>query len=138
MFTFRGDAHKVYLKLKKTPVEKRSMDYMAELAEIEEIRNLYRSIDSTTLKLIFYRIIKEKNGSGIIPILVSSIPWFLFLFSNKIQDILTRNGSILWIIFGVLYIITITVSVVLHFHEKAWAAIHIEVIQDILEERDDE
>jgi hypothetical protein len=29
----------------------------------------------------------------------------------------------------------LTLSVILHFREKAWAAFHMEIIQDILKER---
>lgn len=135
MFTSRGDAHKVYLKLKRTSNGNQSFEQMKELKELNEIKGLYQTIDSDTLKLIFYRMIKEKNGSGIIPILVSSIPWFFFLFSTQVQEFLFRDGVLLWIIFCVLYFVILISSVVLHFRENAWAAIHIEIIQDILKER---
>ncbi|MDX5476804.1 MAG: hypothetical protein LPK00_14820, partial [Bacillaceae bacterium] len=74
--------------------------------------------------------------SGIIPIFVTAVPWFLFLFSKQLQHILFEEGSSHWlIIFVIVYFVTLTLSVVLHFREKAWAAFHLEIIQDILEER---
>ncbi|KAB7705561.1 hypothetical protein F9802_13550 [Bacillus aerolatus] len=135
MFSFRGDAHKVYLRLKKVSDKDQPFKQMKELTEIGEIQEFYQSIDSCTLKKIYYRMIKEKNGSGIIPILVSAVPWLFFLFSQQLQQFLFNKGSLLWIVFVVIYIITLTISVILHFHEKSWAAVHIEIIQDILKER---
>ncbi|WP_309867158.1 hypothetical protein [Bacillus sp. SLBN-46] len=108
---------------------------MKELKEIESIQNLYYSLDSEQLQLIYYRMIKEKNGSGIIPIFVSSVPWLLFLFSKPLIDFLFKDGSILWALFGSVYLLILTLSVILHFREKAWAAFHMEIIQDILKER---
>ena len=136
MFSFRGDAHKIFLHLKKTFQQNQPYSNIKELAEVKEIQRLYESIDSSTLKLINYRMIKEKNGSGIIPIFVTAVPWFLFLFSKQLQHILFEEGSSHWlIIFVIVYFVTLTLSVVLHFREKAWAAFHLEIIQDILEER---
>jgi len=138
MISFRGDAHKIYLQLKNTSNKGQSYKQLPGLIEIEEINQFYHSIDSSTLKLIFYRMIKEKNGSGIVPIFVSSIPWFLFMFSNKIQDFLFKDGRFIWlIIFAFLYFFILITSVILHFREKAWAAAHIEIIQDVLKKRND-
>lgn len=80
-------------------------------------------------------MIKEKQGSGIIPIFVTSIPWFFFLFSKQLQEFLFKEGSLLFLLFGIFYMLTLTISVVVHFREKAWAALHIEMIQDIVGER---
>ncbi|MDF0725505.1 hypothetical protein PY093_02110 [Cytobacillus sp. S13-E01] len=135
MYSFRGDAHKTYLRLKKAANKNQSFKHMKELLEIEEIQGLYQKIDSSTLKLIYYRMIKEKNGSGIVPLFVTAVPWFFFLFSKQLQEFLFKEGSILWVIFGFIYFFTLTITVVIHFREKAWAAIHIEIIQDILNER---
>lgn len=44
----------------------------------------------------------------------------------------------LWLPFSMVYMILLVVGVILHFREKAWAAFHIEMIQDILEERKNE
>lgn len=74
MFSFRGDAHKIFLHLKKTSQQNQPYSSIKELAEVKEIQRLYESIDSSTLKLINYRMIKEKNGSGIIPIFVTAVP----------------------------------------------------------------
>jgi hypothetical protein len=138
MISFRGDAHKIYLQLKNASNKGQSYKRMACLVEIEEINQFYQSIDSSTLKLIFYRMIKEKNGSGIVPVFVSSIPWFLFMFSNKIQEFLFQDGRFIWlIVFALLYFTILIFSVILHFRERAWAAAHIEIIQDILKKRKD-
>jgi hypothetical protein len=135
MFSLRGDAHKFYLQLIKTLKNGESFRSIKGLAEIEEIQKHYRSIQSETLKLVYYRMIKEKNGTGIVPIFVTAVPWFLFLFSKQLQDFLFKEGSTLWILFGIVYFSALIISVVVHFREKAWAAFHIEIIQDILEER---
>lgn len=130
----RGDAHKIYRQLKKNPKGIRDSKY---LKDIQEIRHFYESIDSEILKLIYYRLVKENNGSGMIPIYVSSIPFLFMIFSQNLQSILFVEGSRNWMIFIFIYIVGITFSLFLHFREKAWAASHIEIIQDILKERKD-
>lgn len=132
MFSFRGDAHKVYLKLQKTVHKNESVGQLNDLKEIEGIISFYQSLDSKLLRLIYYRMVKEKNGSGFILIFVTSFPWLLLMFSKQITDLL---GSLLWLIFGFIYLLILTISVILHFREKAWAAFHMEIIQDILTER---
>jgi hypothetical protein len=135
MFSLRGDAHKIYLKLKKASNNKKPFKSIKELIEVEDIEKFYISIDSETLKKIYFCMIKEKSGSGIIPILISSAPWLFFLFSKQLQEFLFKEGSFLWVIFVFAYITILTVSVILHFHEKSWASVHIEIIQEILHER---
>lgn len=130
----RGDAHKLYRQLKTTT----SVHTRTDLQETKEIVQFYQSIDTDTLRLIYYRMIKEKNGSGIIPILVTAIPWLLFLFSTQLQNLLFKDGSNLWILFVAIYVSMLIISVILHFREKAWAALHIKMIQDILEKRNDQ
>ncbi|MEC2075236.1 hypothetical protein ABET41_04325 [Metabacillus fastidiosus] len=132
MFSFRGDAHKLYRQLRKANYNLAENKYLVEIAEIEAF---YSGIESSILQKIYYRMTKEKNGSGIIPILITSGPWLLLLFSNQIQSFLFKEGSFLWVFFVVIYISILTISVVLHFHEKSWAAVHMEIIQDILEQR---
>ncbi|MEH7436939.1 hypothetical protein V7182_05540 [Neobacillus drentensis] len=102
---------------------------MKELKEIESIQKFYSSLDSEQLQLIYYRMIKEKNGSGIIPIFVSSFPWLLFLFSKPLMDFLFKDGSMLWALFGFGYLLILIGSVILHFREKAWASFHLEIIR---------
>ncbi|TYR81382.1 hypothetical protein FZC66_05895 [Priestia megaterium] len=135
MVSFRGDAHKIYLRLKKAATKDKNLKSVKELAEIEEIQRLYVSLNSSTLQKIYYRMVKEKNGSGIIPVFVSSVPWLLFLFSKQLQQFLFKEGSFLWVIFVFVYISVLIVSVLLHFREKSWAMVHTEIIQDILEDR---
>ncbi|MEK5520277.1 MULTISPECIES: hypothetical protein [Heyndrickxia] len=133
MFSLRGDAHKVYLQLKRKGLERAHF-----LTEIKEIKDFYNSIDTETLTLIYYRMIKERNASGIIPLFVSSIPWLLFLFSTQLQKFLFKEGSVLWAIFGAVYLLILVVCVLLHYREKAWAAFHIAVIEGILKMRNEE
>jgi hypothetical protein len=135
MFSLKGDAHKVFLRLKRTLHNGDTIKDMKEYKEIEEIQTLYQSLDSDTLQLIHYRMIKEYNGSGIIPILVSSAPWLLLLFSKQLSTYLFKEGKWLWAVFCIVYIVALGVSVILHFREKAWAAFHMEIIQDILKDR---
>lgn len=135
MFSLRGDAHKIFLQLKRTVQNGESIKNLKEFIELEEIQKLYQLLDSPTLKLIYYRMIKEKNGSGIIPIFVSSVPWLFFLFSEPLMKFLFKEGRFLWIFFGVFYLLLLALSVILHFREKAWAAFHMEIIQDILKKR---
>lgn len=135
LLTFRGDAHRLFLQIKDRSKNKLAVKQLKILTEIEEIKSTYQNIDSSTLKLIYYRMIKEKNGSGIIPIFVTSIPWLLFLFAVQLQKYLFKNGSLLWALFVFIYVVILTFSVILHFREKAWASVHIEIIQDILSER---
>ncbi len=132
---FRGDAHKLYIKLSKANKQDEPLRQAKELTEIQEIRAFYQTIETATLQLIYYRMIKEKQGSGIIPIFVTSIPWFFFLFSKQLQEFLFKEGSLLFLLFGIFYMVTLTISVIVHFRENAWAAVHIEIIQDIVDER---
>jgi hypothetical protein len=138
LFSLKGDAHKVFLRLKKTLNNGDIIRESKEFKEIEEIQTLYRSLDSSTLQLIHYRMIKEYNGSGIIPILVSSAPWLLLLFSKQLSTFLFKEGKWLWAGFCILYILALFFSVMIHFREKAWAAFHMEIIQDILKDRKNE
>lgn len=135
MISLRGDAHKIFIQLKKHAKTDPEFKDMKKLKEIEKIQNFYNSIDNATLKKVYYRMIKEKNGSGIIPILISSAPWLFFLFSKQLQDFLFKDGSWLWVLFVFVYIIVLSWSVFLHFHEKSWATVHIEIIKEILKER---
>ncbi|WHZ03850.1 hypothetical protein QNH48_04070 [Neobacillus sp. YX16] len=138
IFSLKGDAHKVFLRLKKTINNGDTIRETKEFKEIEEIQTLYLSLDSDTLQLIHYRMIKEYNGSGIIPILVSSAPWLLLLFSKQLAYYLFKDGSWLWAAFCIVYLLTLGISVLIHFCEKAWAAFHMEIIQDILKDRKNE
>ncbi|HWO74936.1 MAG TPA: hypothetical protein VNM69_03340 [Bacillus sp. (in: firmicutes)] len=135
MLSFRGDAHKFYVKLKNSNHTHLRYDQNRELKEIREIQDFYETIETKTLIDIYYKMVKEKNGSGIIPIFVSAGPWLLFIFSKQLQEFLFKDGSMLWLTFIILYVTILSLSVMLHFHEKAWASLHIEVIQDILKAR---
>jgi hypothetical protein len=138
LFSLKGDAHKVFLRLKRTLHNGDTIKEMKEFKEIEEIQTLYRSLDSSTLQLIHYRMIKEYNGSGIIPIFVSSAPWLLLLFSKQLSTFLFKDGKWLWAGFCIFYLFALAITVIIHFREKAWAAFHMEIIQDILKERKNE
>ena len=135
MFSLRGDAHKVFLRLKNTIDDGESIHQMKEYREIQAIQDLYRTLDSPTLQLIYYRMIKENSGTGIIPIFVSSAPWLLLLFSKQLSEFLFNGGSWLWAVFSIVYLALMALSVIIHFREKAWAAFHMEIIQTILTER---
>ena len=135
MLSFRGDAHKIYLKLKKNARRDRSFKHLKEMEEVRKIQQFYQGLDSETLKIIYYRMLKEENGSGIIPILITAIPWFLFLFTNQLQKFLFGKGYYYLILFTIIYFFLLFFTVILHFREKAWASFHIQMICDILEER---
>ncbi|WP_243495044.1 hypothetical protein [Priestia aryabhattai] len=62
MFSLRGDAHKVYLKLKKAAHQNQNAADIDELAEMEEIRQLYLTLESATLRKVYYRMTKEKTA----------------------------------------------------------------------------
>ncbi|MED3661214.1 hypothetical protein NST62_00850 [Ureibacillus sp. FSL K6-8385] len=132
MSYFRGDAHKIYMQLKKNRDAIHESKYLKEL---KEVREFYESLESDVLQLVYYRLVKEKNGSGMIPIFVSSVPFLFLIFSRQLQEILLGDGSRNWLIFVVLYIMGITAALFFHFRENAWASSHLEMIKDILEER---
>jgi hypothetical protein len=138
LLSFRGDAHKLYLKLKASEQVDNAFTHNKKLSEISDIQSFYVQLESSILKKIYYRMIKEKNGSGIIPIFVSAGPWLFLLFSNQIQQFLFKDGGFLWVIFVLSYLSILVISVTLHFYEKSWSAVHIEIIQDILTNRQDE
>jgi len=135
LISFRGDAHKIYLRLKKNIDHDRTFQHVRDMEEVRGIKSFYEKIDSQTLKIIYYRMLKEKNGSGIIPILSTAIPLFLFLFANQLQKFLFGKGYFYLILFSIIYFALLFFSVILHFREKAWATFHIQMICDILEER---
>lgn len=86
---------KFYLQLKQSSNKGQSFHSIKALREVEKIQKFYASIDSDTLKKIYFCMIKEKNGSEIITILVSSAPWLLLLFSKQLQEFLFKDGSLL-------------------------------------------
>jgi hypothetical protein len=132
MVSFRGDAHKFYLKLKKEKKKGKELEQLKELKELREIRHFYRSLDTSTLWNIHNWILKEKNGSGLIPILVTAIPWVLFIFGNQVQEFFKNDEGYLWLLFVILYLTAVTISVNIHFREKAWATVHSRIIEDII------
>ena len=135
MFSTRGDAHKLYLKLKKITNSGEPLHELSELKEMAEMKAFYEKIDCNTLDNIYYRMLKEKNGMGMIPVFVSAGPWLLFLFSKQLQEFLFKNGSKPFFIFITVYLAILIISVLLHFREKAWATIHLTVIEHILNDR---
>lgn len=134
MFSFRGDAWKFYIKLRKTSLAGKELNQLPEMSELENIKQFYAVLDRSTLQKIRYRMLKEKSGSGIIPLFVTTIPWLLFIFAKQLTKVLFQNGSHLWMAFIILYLSLLIVGVILHFREKAWAAVHVEIIDDLLEE----
>ena len=105
------------------------------LKETDDIKKFYQSLDSETLQLIYYRIAKEMNGIGVIPVFISAIPWLFVLLANPLESFLFYGGSSNWLIFAVIYLILLTISLILHFKEKAWGVVHSEIIKDILSKR---
>lgn len=134
LFSFRGDAWKFYLKLRKTSQAGEEINQLKELIELENIKQFYAGLDRPTLQKIRYRMLKEKSGSGIIPLFVTTIPWLLFIFSKQLSKVLFQKGSHLWMAFIILYLTLLIFGVLLHFREKAWATVHVEFIDDLLEE----
>ncbi|MFT4415258.1 hypothetical protein ACLM5H_15460 [Fredinandcohnia humi] len=135
MFSLRGDAHKIYVQLKNAVANDQTLQQIKALEEVHNIQCFYKSIETNNLKIIYYRMLKEKNGSGIILIFVTAVPWFLFLFSSKLEKFLFEEGSLHWLAFGIIYISILFISVILQFREKAWTSFHVEIIKDILDER---
>ncbi|MBM7645584.1 hypothetical protein JOD45_001802 [Scopulibacillus daqui] len=134
MITFRGDAHKFYLKLKKAVKNDKEIFQLPEIKEIHSIDQFYDQLSDADLTMIRYRMLKEKDGNGIIPILISALPWLGFLLSKQLQNFLMK--SYLYILsFLILYTVITTVSVIIHYREKAWAAIHVDIIDHHLKER---
>lgn len=134
--SFRGDAHKFYLKLKREIDLGQDPRLLHELKEVRDIRDFYASLNKSTLKNIKFRIVKEQSGSGVIPILVTAVPWGFFIFGKKIQDLLS-NDSYLWIILILIYIFAVAISVIIHFRERAWASVHLQIIEDTIENKRD-
>ncbi|MFC7392940.1 hypothetical protein [Scopulibacillus cellulosilyticus] len=134
MMTFRGDAHKFYLKLKKTVSNDKEISNLPEIKEIRSIDHFYDQLGDTDLTMIRYRMLKEKDGNGIIPILISALPWLGFLLSKQLQTFLMKSYLYIFI-FLVLYTVITIASIIVHYREKAWAAIHIDIIDHKLKQR---
>lgn len=132
MFTFRGDAHKFYLKLNNSSVD---YDDISEIREINHIITFYKGLENNQLKKIKYQMLKELNASGSIPLVVTTVPWLLFIFSKPLLNLLFGDFS-LWIPFVLLYVTLLLMGIYLHFHEKAWAKVHVEIIADVLLDRE--
>ncbi|MEQ6375972.1 hypothetical protein RZN25_03945 [Bacillaceae bacterium S4-13-56] len=137
MISFRGDAHKIYLKMREASNKGVSYKNLKMIKEMQEIQDFYQSIETDTLKKLYYRMMKERNGSGIVLIFVTAVPWFLFLFSGPLEEFLMNNGSFLWLTFTIIYFSILTIMVTIHFRENAWATVHVEIIRDILNERNE-
>ncbi|MGO4886428.1 hypothetical protein ACJ2A9_01605 [Anaerobacillus sp. MEB173] len=135
MYSFRGDAWKFYVKLRNAEQDGNDVRLLNEIVEMAEIEAYYQSLDNDTLNKIRYRMLKEKGGSGIIPIAVSSIPWVFFIVSKQLHETIFKEGY-LWVVFICVYITIIFISVILHFRENAWAVVHTEIINDILQKRE--
>lgn len=134
MFSLRGDVHKLYLKLKKTFRRHHSVEDMKELIEIGEIEQFYRNLKVSELTKIRYRMLKEKDGNGIIPLLVSALPWLAFIFTKQLNAVLNKSiHLLLW--FLIAYTFLTAFSLAIHYREKAWATVHIEIINDLLKEK---
>lgn len=134
MLSFRGDVHKFYLKLKNAIRHGDSIHELSEIIEINEIQQFYHRLSVAELVKIRYRMIKEQKGNGMVPLLVTALPWLAFILSKQLQSLFSK-GMLLILGFLVLYTFLITASTVLHYREKAWASVHIEIIDDILKER---
>ncbi len=134
MVSFRGDAHRFYLKLKAKNGNKQEIDELKELKEITDIMSFYEMLPTSGLKKVKFYLQKEFNGTGAIPLLITAVPWLLFIFSKPLLEWLFKGGR-LWMIFVLIYITLLLAGVILHFRERAWAKTHLVIIEDILEER---
>ncbi|MBM7662098.1 hypothetical protein JOC85_002905 [Bacillus mesophilus] len=132
MFTFRGDAHKFFLKIKSSQQEQQTQ--IKEINELTSIIKFYQTLDRSLLHKIKYQMMKEQQASGSIPLLVTTVPWLLFIFSKPLLNLLFGNFN-LWVPFVLIYVSLLLLGIYLHFHERAWAKVHIEIIEDILSER---
>lgn len=133
MWTFRGDAHKLYLKFRQKISQGKDLKDVKEIKEITEIKSFYEQLEKSELVKIKYRMNKERNGSGILPLMVSSLPWLLFIFSKQLQNVLLDKDSYIPIVLFILsYTFLITISIIIHFREKAWSTLHIDIIEDVL------
>ncbi|GAE34735.1 hypothetical protein [Halalkalibacter akibai] len=136
MISFRGDAHKFYLRLQKKANKGIDPTQVKEIQELTDIQSFYETINTSTLRNIHYRVLKEKNGSGLIPILVTAVPWILFIFGTQVQAFFENDDSYLWLLFVFLYLIAVTISVSIHFRERSWATVHSKIIEDIVQKRE--
>ncbi|GGH87791.1 hypothetical protein JOD43_004110 [Pullulanibacillus pueri] len=132
MVSFRGDAHKFYLKVKKTVQQDQSLYKLPEIQEIQTIDHFYGQLSMNELNMMRYWMLKEKGGNGVIPILITALPWLGFLLSKQLQTLLMKSN--LYVLgFLILYIVITAISIVIHYREKAWATMHIEIIDQHLQ-----
>lgn len=103
MFSFKGDAHRFYLKLRKEIENGREVRELKEMREIKRIEKFYETFDNRTLETIRMRMVKEKSGNGIIPLLISGLPWLGFLLSDQLQSILKKTGLYVALFFIFIY-----------------------------------
>jgi hypothetical protein len=136
MLSTRGDAHKFYKKLRKAKKHDKIKN-LQELTELQDIMNFYEQLETGDLLKIKYKMEKEQNGSGILPLLISALPWLLFIFSKQLQTWLLQDKSytLLWV-FIFSYLSFIVLGVIIHLREKSWASVHINILEDIIGERD--
>ncbi|WP_216829664.1 hypothetical protein [Alkalihalobacterium elongatum] len=131
MEQFRGDAHKFYKKIKKAANKQYPVKKLREIDEIYKIQKFYESLPLNELKMIQYRMIKEQNGSGTFPLLISILPWLGLIFSKQIQE--TAEGNLLFIfIFLSFFTCFAIIFILLHYREQAWASVHTEILKDII------
>jgi hypothetical protein len=135
MFTLRGDAHKFFIKLKKVEQLSEKSNQIKEINNVTEIILFYQTLESTLLRKIKYQMMKEQHASGSFPLIVTTVPWLLFIFSKPLLEILFGDFN-LWAPFILIYVTFLLVGTYLHFHERAWAKVHVEIIEDLLTERE--
>ncbi|MFV8830031.1 hypothetical protein [Alkalihalobacterium sp. APHAB7] len=132
MEQFRGDAHKFYKKIKKATDQQYEVKDIREIDEIYSIQKFYETLPVNELKMIHYRMVKEQNGSGTFPLLISILPWLGLIFSKQIQE--TAEGNLFFIfIFLTFFTCFAIVFILLHYREQAWASLHTEILKDLIE-----
>lgn len=130
---FRGDAHRLYEKVKHAVDNGTNIEDLPEIKEMQAIDQFYDGLSRQNLELIRYRMLKEKDGNGMIPLLISALPWLGFLLSKQPQTVLLKSYVYVFI-FLILYTVVTTVSVIIHYREKAWACVHIDMIDNKLKQ----
>lgn len=131
----RGDAHRFYVKIKQAKERNQNIHELREMKEMEQIVQTYQRMSRQELKKIRYRLEKETQGNGMIPVLVSSLPWLLFIFSKQFHSWMAKTGGdYFWMILFLLFTVIIVFSIILHYRERAWAGVHIVILDDLLED----
>lgn len=133
MAVFAGDAHRFYRRLRQR-YPSGAIGGVKELDHLRQIRQFYDAMDAGDRRLLHAWLKKERQGIGMIPLALTSIIWFSFMFGKQIEKTVTDGWPFGWIGLLGIWVTVVLTAVYVHFREQAWTELHISLIEAAAEE----